>query len=329
MSRRKAGMQSLLLHSALATLPADNGGVPSFAAGDLYSGGSVVCTNFSGSSATGTYVLPLGPEVDGAAMIVFALQPSDLFTQNMASANVSLDTFLNSDAVGSQAVGATSYLFLAYGPDDTAAAVATAAFRERLIARLAAVNLSLSTLDRMHFGAQQASTIKGLGSVLKQWTTPVNSIRVQLDDGSDMNISRLDGKYEVCSWPLEDQPLLPLVDAGSGCAPLDAKLYAGKTAVVRSDNCTQEEAAQNGGNIVVAAKGDLPRELAHGCRNGAFMTVVSSDEGAALLAALSVSKQQQLNASLFSRRMPGAFAAIDSAGALQEVKATPCSATSP
>jgi len=212
-------------------------------------------------------------------MIVFALQPSDLFTQNMANANSSLDAFLNSDAVGASAVGATSYLFLAYGDTDAQAAAATGAFRERLAARADAVNASIDTLSRMHFAAQRVSSIGGLHPVLQQWTTPVNSISVQLDSSRSMNLSRLDGKYEACQWPSETAVLPPLVDAGSGCSPLSPK-FAGKTAVVRSDGCSPEEAAANGGNIVIAASGTLPTELASGCKRGVFVTVVSNAEGA-------------------------------------------------
>ena len=145
-----------LLRFAAATLPADNGGATTFSVGDLFAGGSVLCTRFTNISAGNNYTLQIGPESTGAAMLVFALQPSDLFTQNMANANSSLDAFLNSDAVGASAVGATSYLFLAYGDTDAQAAAATGAFRERLAARADAVNASIDTLSRMHFAAQQS-----------------------------------------------------------------------------------------------------------------------------------------------------------------------------
>ena len=307
-----------LVLNLLTTLPADNGGRPTYGVGDRFSGGTVLCTDFSNASSLGNYTLRIAPEAAGAAMIVFALQPSDLFTQNMASAQASLDAFLHSDAVGLQASGGTSYLFLAHGPDDAAAAAATAAFRARLVARVAGTNLSLGTLSRMHFGAQRASSVAGLGPILEQWTTPINSMRVVLEDGSAMNISRLDGKYAECTWLSEDAVLPPLVDGGSGCQPLDLRRFAGKTVVVRSDGCSQEQAVRMGGNIVIAANGTLPVEVAH-CREGAFATVISSEDGAALLAALGGSKQRQLPAALFSRRLPGAYAAIDSAGSLQEV----------
>ena len=177
----------------IGTLPADNGGVPAFSVGDLFAGGTVICTNTTG----GNYTMPIAPEVEGAAMIVFALQPADLFTQHMASASASLDAFLQSDAVGSRAVGATSYLFLAYGANDAEAAATTAAFRSRLAARVKSTGLSLDVLARMHFSAQRVEMIAGIGELLKQWTTPITSIRVELNGGRTMNLSRLDGKYEV------------------------------------------------------------------------------------------------------------------------------------
>lgn len=299
-----------------ATLPADNGGASAYSVGDIFAGGTVLCVNSTG----GNYTLPIEPEVEGAALIVFALQPADLFTQNMASANSSLDSFLSSDAVGAQAVGATSYLFLAYGRTDAEAAATTVAFRSRILDRIMATkNHTVDTLARMHFGAQRVPSIAGLNDVLAQWTTPINSISVQLPAGATLNISRLDGKYEVCDWPSEGQALPPLVDAGSGCKPLDPKVYEGKTAVVRSDGCSPETAVRNGGNIIVAAKGRLPTELSSGCRHGAFATVVSSGEGTLLFTALASAKGGLLNASLLSRRAPGAFVAIDAEGKLQEV----------
>ena len=59
-------------------------------------------------------------------------------------------------------------------------------------------------------------------------------------------MSRLDGKYEACDWSSEDAVLPPLVDGGNGCQPLDAKKFAGKTVVVRSEGCSQEQAVKNG-----------------------------------------------------------------------------------
>ena len=318
--RRALLIVTATLHFGTATLPADDGGVTTYAAGDKFAGGSVICTRFVQASAAGNYTLPIGPEVVGAAMIVFALQPSDLFTKNMANGNASLDAFLNSDAVGASAVGATSFLFTAYGATDAISASMTAAFRARLVARLVMMNRSTTdTLVRMHFAAQRAGSIAGLSPILEQWTTPITSIQVQLGSGRTMNISRLDGKYEVCSWSSEDAPLPPLVDGGNGCQPLDMKQFDGKTVVVRSEGCSPETAASNGGNIIVAAMGSVPTEISHGCQQGAFATVVSSDEGTALLAVLGSSPRSEVNASLFSKRMPGAFAAIDSMGALQEV----------
>ena len=168
----------LLLHIVTGTLPADNGGVSTFAIGDLFPGGSVLCTKFVNGTAVDNYTLPIGPEVDGATLIVLALQPTDLFSQNMAGANSSLDAFLHSDAVGLRAVGATSYLFLAYGLTDSDAAATTAALRMRMAARLAATKQTLDTLSRIHFGAQRAGSVAGLGAVLEQWTTPITSLRV-------------------------------------------------------------------------------------------------------------------------------------------------------
>ena len=45
---------------------------------------------------------------------------------------------------------------------------------------------------------------------------------------NEFNLSRLDGKYEACPWPSEDQKLLPLVDAGDGCSQIDRNKFAGK-----------------------------------------------------------------------------------------------------
>ena len=244
----------------------------------------------------------------------------------MASARNSLDAFLRSDAVGSHAVGKTSYLFLSYGDNDVDAANVTSAFRARLLARVNAMKLPIETLERMHFGAQRASAIPGISPVLAQWSTPINMIQVHLDATRlrQMWISRLDGRYVRCTWLAEDQVLAPLVDAGSGCTPINKTKYAGKTIVVRSDGCSQDEAVKNGGQIVVAANGTLPSIVAAGCGTdpdqiGPWATTVAYDEGRALLAAIARSPARELNASLFSKRLPGAFAAIDSANTLQEV----------
>ena len=101
------------LAGSLRTLPADNGGAPAVGAGDWAPRAVVVCSNASGA---GNYSIPLAAEVDGAALVILALQPSDLFTKSMVSNNQSLDAFLQSDATGVRAVGSTSYLFLAYPP---------------------------------------------------------------------------------------------------------------------------------------------------------------------------------------------------------------------
>lgn len=60
-------MIALLFQAAMSTLPADNGGVTTYGKGSLYSGGSVVCTNFSASDYHANYSFRIGPEVDGAA----------------------------------------------------------------------------------------------------------------------------------------------------------------------------------------------------------------------------------------------------------------------
>ena len=229
---------------AHATLPADNGGVTTFGAGDVFAGGFVNCSNSSG-----TYSFTIAPESAGAALIVFALQPSDRFTAHMAGDNASLDAFLGSDAVGAAAVGNTSYLFLAYGASDAAAAGTTAAFRARLAARAAIKSTPAEKLLRMHFATEEASGVKGLGAVLKQWTTPITSISYRCDPnhrGSVVNVSRLDGKYGACPWPGENAALAPLVDAGDGCVKIDPEKYKGMTVVATASNCSQSAAVKNG-----------------------------------------------------------------------------------
>ena len=80
--------------------------------------------------------------------------------------------------------------------------------------------------------------------------------------------------------------------------------------MVTSERCSAEDAAKNGGNIIVAGKGLLPTELTSCSQNTALdtgltlATVVSNEEGSALLAYLRLFGGE-LNASFFSRRMPG------------------------
>ena len=168
---------AILVAAATATLPADNGGTATFGAGDYFAGGQVTCTNFTQPGSN--YSLALQAEVSGAALIIFALQPDDLFTRYMARANASIDAFLRSDAVGEAAVGSTSYLFLAYGKGDDEAAADTSALHSRLAARLAALELPQTTLARMHFACERADAVPGLNAVLAQWTTPINSLFIK------------------------------------------------------------------------------------------------------------------------------------------------------
>ena len=73
--------------------------------------------------------------------------------------------------------------------------------------------------------------------------------------------------------------------------------------MVTSERCSAEDAAKNGGNIIVAGKGLLPTELTSCSQNTTLATIVSNGEGLALLAYLRLAGE--LNASFFSRRMPG------------------------
>ena len=130
-----------LVSQSRATLPADNGGKVTFAAGDIAPKIAVVCANFSDESAAGeNYTLT---PTRGASLIVLSIMLGnssdgtgpDLFVQNMVTNNASLDAFLGSDAVGSDAAGNASFLFLADAQTEEEAAVATAALHTRLAAR--------------------------------------------------------------------------------------------------------------------------------------------------------------------------------------------------
>jgi len=71
-------------------------------------------------------------------------------------------------------------------------------------------------------------------------------------------------------------------------------------------------------NIVIAAEGALVTELTH-CGEG-VTTVLSAADGVRLQDAIkSGGIQSGAKASFFSKRAPGAFLAIDSAGKLQEL----------
>ena len=313
-----------LAAGAAATLPADNGGVQTYAVGDLAPGFKVVCSaagggaNYTLSSSSGVTTSDASGKAERlpSSLLIFAMNEADLFTTNMATASASLDGFLGSDAVtGFNA----SYLFLQHcadGDDDASAAAATAAFRERLAARPGG-----KTLARMHFAAECVSKTGALAAWLDQWTTPRTVI-----GGSELhaNISRFDGKYEACGWPSENQALT-LVAGGDGCKALDKAKNFSKNdwAVVTSQGCTPNTAAGHatasgaGGAVVVAAKGTAPIELTS-CGRG-IATMVAAEAGAAMLAQVSAAGAAGVGAVLSSPRSPGAFAAIDASGHIQEI----------
>ena len=74
----------------------------------------------------------------------------------------------------------------------------------------------------------------------------------------------------------------------------------------------QEDAAKNGAVadaiIVIAAPGTLPSELAKCGSGSGVAAVVSQEDGAKLLAALTASAAKELNGTFASIPMPGAFA---------------------
>ena len=112
------------------------------------------------------------------------------------------------------------------------------------------------------------------------------------------------------------------MDGGDGCKPLDGEKFAGKWVVVTSEGCGAGTAAGHAtgggtaGAIVIAAKGKSVEELGS-CGQG-VATVISNDDGTALLAALAKAGGA-INGSFASIRQPGAFAAIDGAGRAQEL----------
>lgn len=323
-----------VLPNCNATLPADNGGPATYSAGDIAPKIAVVCANFSTENAASTsresdtenYTLTA---TKGTALIILSvalgnssdMTGPDLFVQNMVTNNASLDAFLDSDAVGSEAAGNASFLFLADASTDVEAAVATTALRKRLAGRALAKNRSTTlALANVHFAVQSTSSTGVLADVLRQWTTPVTSIAFAgINDG--WTVSRLDGKYEVCQWPTENQALTSIVDGGDGCQPLVKGKFKGKWVVLSNSGCSAAEAAQHGsdsgaiGTILAAADGALPEEL-QSCGHG-LVTMISHRDGVALQTTLK--EKGNVNATFLSARRSGAFVAVDGAGRLQEL----------
>ena len=204
--------------AVLATLPADNGGVSSTAAGDLAPDFKVVCSLTNGSNYTlttnnGAVASPVDAPSPGAALVVLAVTPPlaqrsagghsaellpDLFVQNMVESDASLGAFLGSDAVGSDAVGNTSYLFLAHASTDADAQAVTAALRARLSAKAVKMfgSSAPDALARMHFAAEPVSATGALSVWLGEWTTPVTAITFPAASNIP-NISRLDGSKSL------------------------------------------------------------------------------------------------------------------------------------
>jgi hypothetical protein len=301
----------LLAPTVLATLPADNGGAVIYAPGDLAPSFKVVCsgatvgTNYTLASSSGVTTVDASGTAERlpSSLLVFAMNAADLFTSNMATASSSLDGFLASDAVTGYNA---SYLFLLHCTDDDAAAVAaTTAFRARLAARPGG-----KVLARMHFAAECVSKTGALADWLDQWTTPTTII-----GGATLypSVARLDGKYEACPWPSENQALT-LVDGGDGCKPLDKTKHYSKSdwVVVTSEGCSPDTAAAHGtgsgagGAVVVAAKGSDPIELTN-CGRG-VATMVPAEAGAAMVSQVKAAGDAGISALLSSPRAPGAFA---------------------
>ena len=316
-----------------ASLPADNGGVATYAAGDIAPRIVVTCANFSSEETVsssreaeaGNYTLTAAK---GTPLIILSASLGnssdrtgpDLFVQNMVTNNASLDAFLDSDAVGSRAAGNASFLFLADTQTDYQAAAATTALRQRLAWRALAKNRSSSSaLANVHFAVQSTSSTGALADVLSQWTTPVTSIVFPSIGG--WTVSRLDGKYEACQWPSENQALTSIVYGGDGCHPLPKGDFEGKWVVLTNSGCRATEAAARGsssgavGTILAAADGMQPEEL-QSCGRG-LVTMISHHDGMALQTTLR--EEGIINASFLSPRRTGAFVAIDSAGRLQEL----------
>eukprot|EP01052_Picozoa_sp_SAG31_P036819 SAG31_NODE_4650_length_3068_cov_2.827888_2_plen_488_part_00 len=179
-------------------------------------------------------------------------------------------------------------------------------------------------LARMHFAAQATHNTGPLADLLAQWMTPVTSIVLTVPGQDAWTVSRLDGKYEACPWPSENQALDSVVDGGDGCQPLaDPDRLHGKWVFVTSDGCSAAVAAEHGsssgaaGTIVAAASGSLPEEL-QACKAHGVVTMVGHEDGLALRATLK-DVGGNLSGSFASIRRPGAFAAVDAAGRLQEV----------
>jgi hypothetical protein len=324
-----------LLSCGHASLPADNGGAATYSAGDIAPKIAVLCANFSSEAVpwskldeqgTGNYTLTA---TKGTALIILSISLGnssdrtgpDLFVQNMLTSNASLDAFLDSDAVGSEAAGNASFLFLADTQTDDEAAAAITALRSRLAARAAAKNRSTaSALTNVHFAVQSTSSTGPLANVLRQWMTPVTSIAFPTIDNG-WTVSRLDGKYEACQWPSENQALNSIVDGGDGCQALPKGSFSGKWVVLSNSGCSATEAAAHGsgsgavGTILAAAEGTQPEEL-QSCGPG-MVTMIDHHDGAALQSTLK--EVGSINASFLSARRAGAFVAIDGSGRLQEL----------
>ena len=318
-----------------ATLPADNGGAPTYAVGDSAPHFEVAVSNFSG---VGNYSLVVPSAQVPSSLIILSVAPpqpgghADLFVQHMIFDNSSLDAFLGSDAVGASAIGNTSYLFVANCATDKLAATTTAALRTRLSARAAALGLQpQKVLTRMHFAAQSvappvvgqvpvAPKLQPLVAWLASWQTPVTSITFP-----GLTVSRLDGKYGSCPWPSENLKFGALVDGGDGCKPMDGETFAGKWVVLTTDGCSPATAAAHGtgsgaaGAVIVAAKDTLPVEM-NSCGNSrGLATMISGSDGTKLKQIITESGGTLTNGSFASIRRPGAFAAIDASGHMQEL----------
>ena len=130
MSRAAIALLSLIVAvfslQCHATLPADNGGTSTYAVGDIAPKIAVVCSNFSNAAGSDNYTLV---PTKGASLIVLSVSLGnssdrtgpDLFVQNMVNNNASLDAFLGSDAVGSDAAG-NAFLFVVDAQTDDEAA---------------------------------------------------------------------------------------------------------------------------------------------------------------------------------------------------------------
>ena len=264
-------------------------------------------------------------------LVIMVLDPTDPFTSFMARDNASLDRFITTD----ESLDNSTFLFLERARGEAAALEA------RLAARMDALGLpdGARAAWRRRLAFANFTTVDELGGALQavtaQWLTPVNTL-VARDTANETNLvantTRLDGLYGWCAWPGEEE-VEPLVYGGDACGTIDADAVAGRFALFTLDGgCAPDDAARASAEAGVAG-------ALIGAPPGASLTVVGNsalgaDDGvdamtsvvvamvpavAAAIAETLAGGGATVTATFSTEARRGAFLAVDTRGALQEV----------